>query len=379
MEVATPNSSNRNTGLDVLRFVAVLLVIGRHLHLPEDANSFLQTWKRGGWIGVDMFFVLSGFLVSGLLFKEFQRCGNINIGRFLIRRAFKIYPPFWVFLCFTLIASWGVGYPFPSMLNLCGELLFMQNYFGGIWNHTWSLAVEEHFYFGIAGLCMSLLHRTKTNPFSCVPLIFLVIALLCLALRFLNYFVYSEYSDRIFLFGTHIRIDSLMFGVFLSYCWHFLNLQNNVRKIPSAIFGIVGIFLLAPAFVFPLETTRLIPLIGLSFFYLGSGCLLLAAIRWERPRGVLTKVIASLGATSYSTYLWHMPVATWGYSVISKIELFRSFHAYLICAIVLAFTFGWFMNKLIETPVLRLRELLFPAKTNKHSPESNSDLIAMQK
>jgi len=76
--------SNRLRELDFLRGVAILLVLFRHQLL----FSFLKTM---GWIGVDLFFVLSGFLISGLLFKEFQKFGAINPKLFLIRRGFKIY------------------------------------------------------------------------------------------------------------------------------------------------------------------------------------------------------------------------------------------------------------------------------------------------
>lgn len=61
--------AHRSLGLDLLRIVAVMLVLFRHLHLPVDAPAFLEVLQRGGWVGVDLFFVLSGFLVSGLLFS----------------------------------------------------------------------------------------------------------------------------------------------------------------------------------------------------------------------------------------------------------------------------------------------------------------------
>ncbi|MEK6578407.1 MAG: acyltransferase family protein, partial [Bdellovibrionota bacterium] len=85
--------------LDVLRTAAVLLVLIRHIQIlyPGDhtlVGRILEAFQRAGWIGVDLFFVLSGFLVSGLLFKEFQRFGEIKIISFLIRRALKIYPAF---------------------------------------------------------------------------------------------------------------------------------------------------------------------------------------------------------------------------------------------------------------------------------------------
>jgi len=82
---------NRLKQIDLLRALAVFLVLGRHLRpCPADINPVLRhitaVWKRGGWVGVDLFFVLSGFLVSGLLFREYEKYHKLHIGRFLIRR-----------------------------------------------------------------------------------------------------------------------------------------------------------------------------------------------------------------------------------------------------------------------------------------------------
>ncbi len=162
----------RNIGLDLLRIVAVLLVIGRHLHLPKDSSEFVKACAGGGWIGVDLFFVLSGFLVSSLLFREYQKFGAVNIKRFLIRRGFKIYPAFWLFLISSLIMYWCLGIQLNSV-QVLGELTFLQNYLGGIWAHTWSLAVEEHFYIGLALLVTFLISADRTNPFRRIPYFFL--------------------------------------------------------------------------------------------------------------------------------------------------------------------------------------------------------------
>ncbi len=86
----------RNKGLDFLRLIAVVLVLVRHLVLPHQPGVLLSMLNQAGWIGVDLFFVLSGFLISSLLFGEYQATGDIDTIRFLVRRAFKIYPPFWV-------------------------------------------------------------------------------------------------------------------------------------------------------------------------------------------------------------------------------------------------------------------------------------------
>src|SRR5262249_60135649 len=102
---------------------------------------------RIGWMGVDLFFVLSGFLVSGVLFREYQRHQGLQVGRFLARRGFKIYPGFYL----LLLATWAMGasagprgaITTPQLLR---EAFYLQSYVPGFWSHTWSLAVEEHFY-----------------------------------------------------------------------------------------------------------------------------------------------------------------------------------------------------------------------------------------
>ena len=103
-------AKTRLAGLDVLRAVAVLLVMGRHMwsppaSWPAGVRVFSGMWHNGGWIGVDLFFVLSGFLVSGLLYREFQRHGRISALHFYARRAWKIYPPYYVMIAVTVILT----------------------------------------------------------------------------------------------------------------------------------------------------------------------------------------------------------------------------------------------------------------------------------
>ena len=167
-----------------------------------------QIWNCGGWMGVDLFFVLSGFLISSLLFREAQSFGKIDVKRFLIRRGFKIYPGFWFLLGLTLIAYKLDSKPIP-LDKVMAELLFIQNYFTGIYIHTWSLAIEEHFYFAIACL-LFLFTRLKTaneDPFQWIPVIFIVLAITCLSLRFFSSYLPIHYNWH--FAGTHARIDSV--------------------------------------------------------------------------------------------------------------------------------------------------------------------------
>jgi len=145
---------NRLRELDFLRGIAILLVLLRHGNLFDSTTNI-------GWIGVDLFFVLSGFLVSKLLFKEYSRFGNIEPKRFLIRRGFKIYPIYFLFYIPYLI----LRYPDIKTMPLLGDLLFIQNYVYG-WGYafgpSWSLAIEEHFYFGFALLFFIFLRHKES-------------------------------------------------------------------------------------------------------------------------------------------------------------------------------------------------------------------------
>src|SRR5208282_5492945 len=100
----------RNKRLDILRCIAVIIVIFHH----SGESTF---FARVGWAGVDLFFVLSGFLISGLLFSEYKRRRSINFKRFFIRRGLKIYPAFYVFLLLTGITGELVFHSHPTSLQ----------------------------------------------------------------------------------------------------------------------------------------------------------------------------------------------------------------------------------------------------------------------
>src|SRR5262245_1722109 len=128
-----PNMRGRSPQLDLLRGIAVLVVL--LVHYP-----YFKVFEVG-WVGVDLFFVLSGFLISGLLFNDWKQNQSISLSRFFIRRGFKIYPAFYFFL-FTLLPvvilqtshqKHDVG------ARVLAEVFFVQNYLPHIWLHTWSL------------------------------------------------------------------------------------------------------------------------------------------------------------------------------------------------------------------------------------------------
>ncbi|CAN5484129.1 hypothetical protein BH10PLA2_BH10PLA2_17570 [soil metagenome] len=345
--------------LDVLRLVAIFLVLGRHMekcpaHYPLPIRAFFTIWRRGGWVGVDLFFVLSGFLISGLLFHEFQKTGKLKISTFYIRRGFKIYPPFYTMIATTLLVL-GTAI---SGWQLVAELFFVQSYLPGIWNHTWSLAVEEHFYILLPLFLLLLIRWDKTRPFRWVPWAALGLGIFCLAGRILTYRYGGEYSHIKNLFATHLRLDALFFGVTIGYVFHFH--QETFVRLKPWRFALIalGICLLSPAFVLTLETTPAIYTVGLTAFYIGSGAILAGSILCEpKSRGVVA--LAFLGVCSYSTYLWHVPVLHWIVPHTSSNYFVR-----VVAFIVLSLLAGIIAKYLIEDPALRLRKKWFPPVAN---------------
>ena len=111
--------NNRLRELDFLRGIAIILVLFRH----QVVSDFIG---KMGWVGVDLFFVLSGFLVSGLLFKEYLKHGNIKPKRFLIRRGFKIYPVYYLFYIVFLIPIFAAGT--FSLKGFLADMTFTHNY-----------------------------------------------------------------------------------------------------------------------------------------------------------------------------------------------------------------------------------------------------------
>jgi peptidoglycan/LPS O-acetylase OafA/YrhL len=248
-----PVSVKRNLVLDGLRGTAVILVIFHHLKLiNKDAFQFplfkagrylLTPLVRGGWIGVDLFFVLSGFLVSGLLFYEFKKTSAVNPARFLVRRAFKIYPLFIVFLFTTFLLEKIYSYYHPEVSypvwSYIKDLLFIENYTGGRFAHTWSLDVEEFFYLVLI-LFFVILARKRMVNLKQFRLAFLTLLLLCITGRVIS--VCLSAGDDSFYLKTHTRLDAMFFGVLLSYLYHFeKNRLDIIRK--HATILTIGCFL----------------------------------------------------------------------------------------------------------------------------------------
>lgn len=356
--------SARIKQLDVLRGVAVLLVLGHHKRIA----GFLS---QGGWCGVDLFFVLSGFLVSGLLFAEFRKTGRLNVMRFLIRRGFKIYPSFYFFLAVTMAGSALMTGKRPPWDGYLSEIFFLQNYRNPVWGHTWSLAVEEHFYLMLAATLFFLFVKKagSADPFRPMVRIFIAVASTLLLLRFLN-FIWRPYAYHTHHYPTHLRIDSLLFGSLLAYFHHFhadaTHALVNKHRIGLGAFGMMAVL---PPFLF-IQEGMVINTFGFVLLYLGFGSLLLLSLHWEGARlkeglgkiDFIFRPVSVIGFYSYTIYLWHLPVRDYAKKILDM--AWRGSIPYpleVVIYITGSIVVGIVASKMIEWPFLRLRNWLFPS------------------
>jgi peptidoglycan/LPS O-acetylase OafA/YrhL len=138
----------RLPSLDGLRAIAVLLVILFHLELSKTFQPARYLWRFDiGYTGVKVFFVLSGFLITTLLLREWQRTGKVNLAAFYVRRIFRIFPAYYTYLAVAAIAV-SMGVATASRTDFLYAVVFLSDYHKAEWVllHTWSLAVEEQFY-----------------------------------------------------------------------------------------------------------------------------------------------------------------------------------------------------------------------------------------
>ena len=359
--------ASRLASLDLLRLLAIVMVLGHHMEqppseLPGPLKAGFDIWLNLGGLGVDLFFVLSGFLVSGLLFAEYKKYGEISIKRFYLRRAWRIYPAFYFFIVFTYLFQLFVVGEKMHDRPLFSELLFIQSYQAGFWNHTWTLAVEEHFYVLLPLLLFLLIRRNRGehDPFRAVPYLVAATSLLLLGVRIVNFWARSDFSFCTHVFPSHLRMDSLFFGVLIGYVYHFHGdwFVRTFRPWRYAlIFLGVGLFsvVLCVEHFFNFYHT-----FGFTQRYLGAAALLVGTLMCKIPKNWLIVTLAALGSYSYSIYLWHMAIFYWATPHLRDAGVSWQMRTAIYMAG--AFVIGIAMARLLELPVLQFRDRMFPSR-----------------
>lgn len=290
--------------IDGLRALAIIPVVLFHAGAQ---------WMSGGYVGVDIFFVISGFLITSLILSE-REDGGFSFTNFYVRRARRILPALFLMLAATCIFAWL--WMMPASLaeygrTLIAVILFGSNiqlakgvsYFGGSAEtnpllHTWSLAVEEQYYFAFPLLIWALWR------FEWWKLLAMLFALALLSLGMAEYGRYQHATANFYWLSS--RAWELLVGA-LAACWLHkrpIFATVAVREL-WAVFGLC--LLLLPMLTFDKET----PFPGLYALLPTTGTVLLLAFAsadTKVGRFLAMKPLVGIGLISYSIYLWHQPM-----------------------------------------------------------------------
>jgi peptidoglycan/LPS O-acetylase OafA/YrhL len=358
-EVLPTVESKRIYSLDILRGVAVLLVLFRHMPLA-DATSPLLLMFGVGWAGVDLFFVLSGFL-SGLLFTEFDKTGTIRPLRFWLRRGMKIWPSYFATYGLAMVVqAFATGHLYTLKI-MWPNYVFIQNYFPTEfrWNHSWSIAIEEHFYLALPLVLLLYRGRLFTGLFKHGAVFCAVI----LAVR-LTMLALGDSDWMHFYYPTHLRADSLCFGVMLGYLYQYQRQSFlSIGRHWVLLLGIAPIIVVLVAYLCPLETNPFSYTVGFTLLYLVFGGLVVAARSYpEFGKSTGLAAVAWTGVYSYTIYLAHsvvyaLPGAnTLRSAVVSAVGPLGDRALFFLLSII----GGVAISHLVERPFLRLRARWFP-------------------
>jgi peptidoglycan/LPS O-acetylase OafA/YrhL len=324
--------------LDGLRGVAVLLVITRHVVGTRVAG--------GGPVGVGVFFALSGYLITNLLLLEQRRVGRIDLGRFYLRRAARLLPAL-VLVLAAVTALTAVRGHLDTNREAIYSLLYLGNW-AQIWGprfhyvpHTWSLAVEEHFYLVWPVLLIVLLPRLSRARALWIAGATLVLGLVLRILMLAG----GAAVVRVH-YGSDTRADAILIGSFVAI-W----LAGQTKRLP-AVAAIASWLVLLLLVLVPAEGT----------FMLTAGYMLIAVAGVvvvtdaTRSGSVSARVLDRrplvwVGKISYGLYLWHLPIILWlGPRLVARgsPRLAAATISALIAVAVAAASSHW-----VERPILR--------------------------
>lgn len=341
-------------GLDGLRAIAVLGIIIYHLN---------KQWLTGGFLGVDTFFVISGYLITSLLLKEYDDTGIVKLKSFWIRRLKRLLPA--VIVLLMVVGTATLLLKSDNIIRVKHDIIAAIFYVSNWWyiakdvnyfeqfsfmplKHLWSLAIEEQFYIFFPVILVTLLLTIKKR--YKIGFIFWGVSIISLGLMMFIYSINGDHS-RVY-FGTDTRLQTLLLGVILAFLWPPFKLKNDPPKVVKYVIDSIGslsfIVLILLFFIINDETNWIYD----GGFYLISILTLFIIASVVHPSTWIAKIFSNpvlvfIGKRSYSLYLWHFAVISFvhSYYVDGQIPVYVYF-----IDISLTIIFAELSYRFIETP-----------------------------
>ena len=348
----------RLPGLDLLRAIAILWVMLFHSWMIGGIGGPLQPIADYGWMGVDLFFVLSGYLIGQQVLAPLSRGEPLRFGAFYLRRAFRILPAFLVVLSlYLLFPAWREA---PGMQPAWQFLTFTLNLLidyrhNQAFSHAWSLCVEEHFYLLFPLLAWWLARRSSRALAIGTSALLVVLGMLLRGYAVLHG---KDWLESVY-FPSWTRLDGLLDGVMLAtiqayrpQVWTRLQQRANALAIMGLLLAAAAIWLFrdksgfaASVFGFPLLSLGLALLVGAGTSRNGG------LGRWRVPGA------GWIAGISYSLYLSHKLPMHAVHEALQRSPDLHGVAAFAVYATAMLVT-GALLHYAVERPFLRLRARL---------------------
>ncbi len=355
--------------LDGIRGVAVLLVIATHSVLLFWPSRF-DDIAPGGFLGVDLFFVLSGFLITSLLLGEQSATGRVSFRGFYRRRALRLLPALAVLLAAHLVYTAVTGLPLRIELRSIAVIsLYVSNWYvvsghvlaPGL-QHMWSLSVEEQFYIVWPIVTVVFLGTRRSLRFSVVCLCAAVLTTALWRASLAHGHTVTE-AGRLGI-RTDTRADALLLGALAAYLWT----QRAVPRRGLAPTGGLAAAFLACCFLFVPPTNTFYNDGGYTLVAVAAAIIVLAVAEGTRAatHAFGWSPLRSVGRVSYGLYLWHLPV----FFAVARYTTGWRAPVRLTLALMLTVAFTMASWKFVEVPCLRrkdrgrTRQVVGPAGSN---------------
>ena len=359
------NKSKYLPSIDSLRALAVLAVIIYHV----DVN-----YLPGGFLGVDLFFVLSGYLISSLIIKEYRKTGSLNLYNFYIRRARRLLPAVYFMITVGLVVmvlfnevllrkshlDAILGYIYSSNWWYIFHKLDYFDSFGAQspFKHLWSLAIEEQFYM-IFPLLFLLVNRKKKSKDGTYKLNknFLYVVLGLILVSLIAHILLFDINNisRIY-FGTDTRAFSLLVGVVGAILYPMERLHAKVTPQQNMIYSVVSLVSIATLITVMIYTSEYNTLLYRGGFLLVAILGLIVIISSGKQHTLMSRLLSFkpvvfIGKISYSLYLWHFPVLVLTTPVS---EIGNPNIIFVILRVILTFILAAASYVFVETPIRKL-------------------------
>ena len=359
------NKSKYLPSIDSLRALAVLAVIIYHV----DVN-----YLPGGFLGVDLFFVLSGYLISSLIIKEYKKTGSVNLYNFYIRRARRLLPAVYFMITVGLVVmvlfnevllrkshlDAIFGYIYSSNWWYIFHKLDYFDSFGAQspFKHLWSLAIEEQFYM-IFPLLFLLVNRKKKSKDGTYKLNknFLYVVLGLIIVSLIAHILLFDINNisRIY-FGTDTRAFSLLVGVVGAILYPMERLHAKVTLQQNMIYSAVSLLSISTLITVMIYTSEYNTWLYRGGFLLVAVLGLIVIISSGKQHTLMSRLLSFkpvvfIGKISYSLYLWHFPVLvlTTPVSEIGNPNIY-----FVILRVILTFVVAIVSYVFVETPIRKL-------------------------